>query len=684
VNDNTKYCAQEVRQENWDCSLTDGDKVSKCFDFCKGYKFCAFDAHAAGTVNGYRCCQRSNVCEQVVDSKDNRKYEIYRAQWQLLVKHDSTSRQFFPKNTLTYKSSNGKLMMDLDQDYAKFRAAGDGKMKLKLVYPEFATNKAAYPLGNGKKNLVWKQSSSPLDSTVQGYSIAPNRQHDFDGGDDFKGLCRSSASSSTLLDGQPEHGYWFYAVGAYSSWNGADKFPGPRGSQKVDYYAGGQAQVSQMELWVHIPPTPEVWTLLAKHDSTSNEFFPKNTLTYKSNNGKLILNLEQDYSQFRGTDGKMTMKLVYPEFTNQQKFPKAKGHTDLVWKQSSSPLENSVKGYSIKQNTQHDWDGGDDFKGICRSSYGGTVLDGQPEHGYWFYAIGAHQSWPKAAHFPGPRGSQNVAYGNDGSGVQQMELWVQQVKTKSPTKSPTTKTPTMTPTSRPTESPTERCNANNCMNWTCVDWCECFDKADEPTYQSYAGCQDDNDDTCICFENDEHDLNGERHRKINYNQDAVDAGTATMIEGTEIHTATKQNHYQEATESPTKSPTTNPYLIKELVLSNGNTLKRFSNKHLDLTGGHVRAHTMQANFCAMQGGRLPTFADICPNGEYGQPAMGCVAAADHSWVPFSKNVNSYAFISCGGHNGMVCKDHVKHHGNPIWGNKGDVYGSQVECIIPQR
>jgi len=41
-------------------------------------------------------------------------------------------------------------------------------------------------------------------------------------------------------------------------------------------------------------------------------------------------------------------------------------------------------------------------------------------------------------------------------------------------------------------------------------------------------------------------LNGERHRKINYNQDAVDAGTAKKIAGTEIHMATKQNHYQEA------------------------------------------------------------------------------------------------------------------------------------------
>jgi len=163
--------------------------------------------------------------------------------WTLLVKHDSTSRQFFPKNTLTYKSSNGKLMMDLDQDYAKFRAASDGRMKLKLVYPEF-WNQQKFPKAKGHTDLVWKQSSSPLDSTVQGYKIAFDKQHDFDGNDDFKGLCRSSASSSTLLDGQPEHGYWFYAVGAYHSWNGADKFPGPRGSQKVDYYAGGQAQVT--------------------------------------------------------------------------------------------------------------------------------------------------------------------------------------------------------------------------------------------------------------------------------------------------------------------------------------------------------------------------------------------------------------------------------------------------------
>jgi hypothetical protein len=133
--------------------------------------------------------------------------------------------------------------------------------------------------------------------------------------------------------------------------------------------------------------------------------------------------------------------------------------------------------------------------------------------------------------------------------------------TKSPTKKPTdsptaspTESPTKNPTASPTLSPTERCDANNCMNWSCLDWCECYDDSEEAktVYESHPECQDDNDDTCICFDKEEHDLNGERHRKINYNQDAVDAGTAKKIAGTEIHTATKQNHYQEAVD---KCPT---------------------------------------------------------------------------------------------------------------------------------
>jgi hypothetical protein len=56
--------------------------------------------------------------------------------------------------------------------------------------------------------------------------------------------------------------------------------------------------------------------------------------------------------------------------------------------------------------------------------------------------------------------------------------------------------------------------------------------------------------------------------------------------------------------------------------------------------------------------------------------------AEHSWVPYSKNDDTYINISCDGHGGIVCKDHVTYHGNPNWGNYGDVYGKNVECIIP--
>jgi len=113
--------------------------------------------------------------------------------------------------------------------------------------------------------------------------------------------------------------------------------------------------------------------------------------------------------------------------------------------------------------------------------------------------------------------------------------------TESPTKNPT-ESPTKNPTESPTKSPTERCAADNCMNWSCADWCECYDESKLDVYNSYPECQDDNDDTCICFDKEESEMYGERHRKINYNQDAVDAGTAKMIKGTNVHVATKQNH----------------------------------------------------------------------------------------------------------------------------------------------
>lgn len=106
-------------------------------------------------------------------------------------------------------------------------------------------------------------------------------------------------------------------------------------------------------------------------------------------------------------------------------------------------------------------------------------------------------------------------------------------------------------------------------------------------------------------------------------------------------------------------------------------LKRFT--HKTHSKSHHEAYAQATAFCKSKGGHLPTFDDICPKGEgKGPPALGCVSG--HSWVPYSKNSDSWVFISCGGHQGLVCKDHVKHHGSPNW-HAGDVFGDEIECMV---
>jgi len=84
--------------------------------------------------------------------------------------------------------------------------------------------------------------------------------------------------------------------------------------------------------------------------------------------------------------------------------------------------------------------------------------------------------------------------------------------------------PTTSPTMSPTESPTPKCHVMNCMNWDCADWCECFDEADEETYASQPGCQDDGDDSCVCFQEEGDEYMKQitekmtRHDKIHYRQ----------------------------------------------------------------------------------------------------------------------------------------------------------------------
>ena len=118
-----------------------------------------------------------------------------------------------------------------------------------------------------------------------------------------------------------------------------------------------------------------------------------------------------------------------------------------------------------------------------------------------------------------------------------------------------------------------------------------------------------------------------------------------------------------------------------VTLKKGKVLKRFT--HKTHSKSHHEAYAQATAFCKSKGGHLPTLNEICPKGEgKGPPALGCVSGGHHSWVPYSKNSDSWVFIACGGHGGKLCKDHVKHHGSPNWAG-GDVYGDEIECMIPR-
>ena len=73
------------------------------------------------------------------------------------------------------------------------------------------------------------------------------------------------------------------------------------------------------------------------------------------------------------------------------------------------------------------------------------------------------------------------------------------VKSKFPTRYPSkkkTKFPTLYPTNYPTLFPTFRSNISNCLEWSCMEWCEFYIKEFEEEYIKH-GCVDDGN-ICVC------------------------------------------------------------------------------------------------------------------------------------------------------------------------------------------
>ncbi len=74
--------------------------------------------------------------------------------------------------------------------------------------------------GAGQYNH-WTQTMNPLDydtSSTSGVGYSPIKVSWT--ANSFAGLARSSSTSETFLDGSPAASTWYYAIGAYSAWNG--------------------------------------------------------------------------------------------------------------------------------------------------------------------------------------------------------------------------------------------------------------------------------------------------------------------------------------------------------------------------------------------------------------------------------------------------------------------------------
>merc|ERR1712046_345026 len=58
-------------------------------------------------------------------------------------------------------------------------------------------------------------------------------------------------------------------------------------------------------------------------------------------------------------------------------------------------------------------------------------------------------------------------------------------------------------------APTNFCDASNCNKWDCAAWCKCYEEENIAAYAAN-GCEDDGDNSCVCFEGK--DVSDDEHR----------------------------------------------------------------------------------------------------------------------------------------------------------------------------
>ena len=133
------------------------------------------------------------------------------ATWAEVLYHNNQGGTTLFANETEVKSVNMAQKYSILGQLETFRANTSSQFEFLLKYDEFGT-----------QYNRWKQTSNPTSgTTISGYSAVSNSWT----GDSWGGIAKSSSTSYTFLDGSPNAGTWWYAIGPYQAYKKG--IPGP-------------------------------------------------------------------------------------------------------------------------------------------------------------------------------------------------------------------------------------------------------------------------------------------------------------------------------------------------------------------------------------------------------------------------------------------------------------------------
>ena len=142
----------------------------------------------------------------------------------LVFKHDSSTGQYWSNANDDAESKHTGSNPETDYKYSRlddveeFGRTDEGFLQFKLEYPTLS------------QTNIWKQTSNPVTASGRGVdgfeAISVEANGHGTSTHSFKGLEHNSGSAN-FIDGTVDHGNWFFSIGAYQAWGGANNFPGP-------------------------------------------------------------------------------------------------------------------------------------------------------------------------------------------------------------------------------------------------------------------------------------------------------------------------------------------------------------------------------------------------------------------------------------------------------------------------